>query len=116
METENLSKEHIEQLRKNAEFRVELADCLKRLQNNPDFIKLTSYYFNNEPIRLVHLLADPAWCEESKRNLVIQQMYGVAQLNLFLQFVKAQGETEKKTLEDLDNLDNSNVGTEETVQ
>ena len=115
MDLESLTKDQIETLKKSAESRVELANCLERLKMNPDFVKLTSYYFNSEPVRLVHLLADPAWCEEEKRKLVFQQMYGVAQFNLFLQFIRAQGETERKTLEDIENLAKHNSESEETV-
>ena len=105
-EFKDLTKDQLDQAKMIAKTCVDLGECVKRLHSNPDFQKVISYYFNNECIRLVHALGDPAIAADEKALKGIKhQMYGIASFEGFLNFLVRQGEVEKKTLQEIEDYE-----------
>ena len=105
-EFKDLTKDQLEQAKKIAMTCVDLGESVKRLHSNPDFQKVISYYFNNECIRLVHALGDPAVIADEKALKGIKyQMYGISSFESFLNFLMRQGEIEKKTLQEIEDYE-----------
>lgn len=66
---------------KQSDVFISLGNCLERLQNNRDFIKVIKEgYFEKEAIRLVHLKADPSMQSEESQKSVISQMDAIGNL------------------------------------
>lgn len=58
---------------------VKNSDALNRLYKNRDFLHLIEeFLFKQEPIRLVHLLSDPAQQTEAAREKLLKQMDMIA--------------------------------------
>ena len=71
---------------------VKNSDALNRLYKNRDFLHLfEQVLFQDEPIRLTHLLSDPAHQSEAARAKIIKEMDVIAGLVSWLRTVDQVG-------------------------
>lgn len=64
---------------------IELGNCLERLRNNRDFLRVIKVgYFEQEAIRLVHLKADPNMQSEQSQKSITTQMDAIGNLSQYL--------------------------------
>lgn len=79
---------------------VELAASLERLQSNRDFKKLiVEGYFEKEPVRLVHLLADQNMQKPEQQAAIHRSMMAVGQLNQYFASIQHQARLAQKSIE-----------------
>ena len=103
-------KEQKEAMRKSAEFAIDLEKSLINLEGNKDFNKVFGFYFNSEPVRYTHLLADSTFSEDpGKYQAIKDSLIGIARCSAFLRIVHANAEMAKKTLEELDKEEDDKI-------
>jgi len=72
---------------------VKDCDALDRLYKNKDFVRLIEKkYFQDEPVRLTHLLSDPRFQTLEARTKLHEQMLGVSLLLDFLRNINRTGD------------------------
>lgn len=80
------------------------SEALDRLYKNKDFIRLIEKkYLQAEPVRITHLMADPAFNSDAKREDLTRQLSAVAHFLGFLREINRVGEhlrDEVKNFED----------------
>ena len=101
-----ITVEQANELREECKEAINLADCLTRLQNNADFKKLINEnYLELEPIRLVHLLADPSLnnCDNKAKNResIQECMLGIARLSEYFRSILLMADQAHKSLDAL---------------
>ena len=105
MATLDITPEQARQLREQCKAKIELRDTLHRLEQNPDFQKIREDYLNKEPVRLVHLLAEPSFNFGGKKELhreeLHEAMIGIARFSEYIRNVYRLAEQAEKTLQDL---------------
>ena len=88
-----LSIEHAQEM-------VDLRDEVLRLSNNDTFKKVIMQgYFENEAVRLVHLMGDPR-LKEADREAVQRDMMGIGALKRFLSNMVQMGNAAEKEIAD----------------
>ena len=64
---------------------IALGNCLERLNNNSDFLKVIKEgYFEKEAVRLVYLKADPNMQSEQSQKSITTQMDAIGNLSQYL--------------------------------
>lgn len=106
----NITAEQANQIRKEAQEKIALADALTKLQANPDFEKLIMKdYLEQEAIRLTHLMAEPSFYMSDKANVyakdIQERLMGIARFAEYTRNVFRTAEQAKKTLYDLEHAD-----------
>lgn len=100
-----VSVSELEQEKEKCKFKTDFADALKRLVDNPDFIKVfEQYYCQTFATRQVTLLAEPMLKEEQKQN-IIYTLRGIAEFQAFIRMVFAEASMAKKTLNELNDAE-----------
>ena len=83
-----------------AQEKIDLADALERLQSNRDFkTVILQSYFAHEPVRLVHLKADPAMQTDERQVSIMRQMDAIGSLLQFFQAIYQNGKQALKSKE-----------------
>lgn len=73
---------------KQAQVLVDTGNALERLRNNRDFKMIISTgYFEQEAVRLVHLKGDPSMQTPEFQESIIKQIDAIAALNQYFQTV-----------------------------
>lgn len=81
----NTEIEAIERNIKQAKEIAEFGAAVERLRSNKDFKKVVEQgYFEREPIRLVHLKADPAVQGPDAQRSIVAQMDAIGAFSAFL--------------------------------
>lgn len=107
MSVTHITVEEARQLREKANKQIQLAEALRRLHDNQDFrLVFVQNYLQEEPIRLVHMLADGNTIygqnPEAQERDNKEQMIGVARLSSYFRRIYTIAEGAQKTLNDLD--------------
>ena len=94
-------------LRQEASKQFALADALTRLHDNPDFkLLILEDYLQNEPMRLVHMLAENCIVygpnSEAQLRDNREQMIGVARLGSYFRNIYRIAEGAQKTIMSLE--------------
>lgn len=77
--------QQIENSIKQSDELIELGNCLERLRNNRDFIKVVKEgYFEQEAIRLVHLKSDSNMQSEQAQRNILKQIDAIGNLSEYL--------------------------------
>lgn len=85
---------------KEAQKIVDFGDALERLKHNRDFKKvILEGYFEQEPIRLVHLKSDINMQSESTQKNILSQMDSIGFLNQFFQAAFFKANQAKRAIE-----------------
>lgn len=96
----NDTVQRIEENIRNAQEIVALNEALERLTETRDFRTLIkSGYLEKESIRLVHLLADPAFQTKERQENIQAQINGIGQLLQYFRTVKHNASIAKKAIE-----------------
>ena len=100
-----ITPEQAIQLRENCKERIAIRDALHRLELNADFKKVVEDYTEHEPVRLVHLLAEPTFNLGGKKELhrdeIKESLIGIARFSEYLRNIYRLASQAEKTLEDL---------------
>lgn len=100
-----LTMQQAEKMKEECKAKIELDNALLRLEANPDFKRLCEHYLEEEPARLVNLLADPNINLGSQkavnREELQERMIGIARFSEYLRNIRLLAERANKTLEDL---------------
>lgn len=91
-----MSSTELQQLERNikqAQQIVDLGDALERLKSNRDFKKVViDGYFEQEAIRLVHLMSDSNMQSPESQQAIHKQMIGVGTFRDFLQTLEVRAQ------------------------
>lgn len=95
----------MERLRRECNEKIELSNCLARLEKSRDFETIVNDYLHKEPIRLIHLLGEPSFNMSEKKSMhreeLQERMIGIARCAEYLRSIHLQAEKAEQTLEDL---------------
>ena len=102
---------------KEAEERVALGECLKRLSKNRDFKKLIEQrYFKDESHRLVMVKSSPACQTPEIQAEILRDLDGIGSLYQFFNAIGSEAkhmayniEQDKRMIEELENMDEDDV-------
>lgn len=102
--------QEIQLTREQAMEEIKLAESVKRLLKNKDFKKvIEDFYFEKNAMRLVHLLADPAFDSPEAQATIHADMAAIANFRYFLVDLVRKGKQMEMELaaadEELANLD-----------
>lgn len=105
MGVQNITVEQAMHLKEQCKHRIELREALHRLESNPDFQKILKDYTEDEPVRLVHLLAEPAFNMDDKkdrhREEINESMIGIARFTEYMRKVYRLADQATNMLNDL---------------
>ena len=95
-----LSQEQIIEITmQQAQVAVDQGNALERLTRNKDFQLLFEQgYFLDEPQRLTMSMASPSTTTEQDRLVIHNGLLGISQLNQYLNTVRLQAETARKSV------------------
>ena len=107
-----VSREEVEQMKKEAKRMVALGESLEKLLKNKDFIRLIQdSYLKDEPVRLVGLLGDSSVNMNEKRDLqrndIQERLIGIARLAEYFRNVTGMKSFALRQLQELDQLEDS---------
>lgn len=84
---------------KQAQKTVDLGEAFERLSVNRDFKKvITEGYFEQEAIRLVHLLSDPSMQTTEVKKSIETQMFSIGALKHYFQVLKFRASIAQKAI------------------
>jgi hypothetical protein len=79
---------------------IDLGDALDRLRNNRDFKKLVlEGYFEQEAIRLVHLMSDSNMQSPNTQAAIYKEMTGIGMFRSYLDTLATSARVARRTLE-----------------
>jgi hypothetical protein len=85
---------------KHAQKTVDLGDALARLRNNRDFKKVVEEgYFNQEAIRLVHLMSDANMQTPEIQSSIYKQMVAVGVFRDYLETLETRAGMARRSVE-----------------
>ena len=92
--------QHLEVIIKQAQKMVDLGDALERLRNNKDFKKVIGEgYFEQEAIRLVHLMSDSAMQSPELQTAIHKQMIAVGVFRDYLETLAIRAGMARRSVE-----------------
>ena len=85
---------------KHAQKTVDLGDALERLRNNRDFKKVIAEgYFEQEAIRLVHLMSDSNMQSPDSQDSIHKQMIAVGGFRDYLDTLAIRADMSRRSVE-----------------
>ena len=97
-----MSDTELQQLERNikhAQKTVDLGDALDRLRNNKDFKKIIGEaYFNEEAIRLVHLMSDVNMQSPEIQQSIHKQMIAIGVFHDFLNTLSIRADMARRSV------------------
>lgn len=100
----SMTSSDIQQLENNikeAQKMVDLGKALERLMNNRDFKAVVSTgFFKDEPVRLVHLMASPAMQRPEHQQAIQLQLRAIGEFHNYLNEVFRQASLAAKAIEE----------------
>lgn len=97
-----MSDTELQQLERNikhAQKTVDLGDALDRLRNNRDFKKVIGEaYFNEEAVRLVHLMSDSNMQSQEIQQSIHKQMIAIGVFHDFLNTLAARADMARRSV------------------
>ena len=98
-----MSSTELQQLERNIKYAqktVDLGDALDRLRNNKDFKKVIGEaYFNEESIRLVHLMSDSNMQSPEIQQSIHKQMIAIGVFHDFLNTLATRANMARRSVE-----------------
>ena len=92
--------QHLEVIIKQAQKMVDLGDALERLRNNKDFKKVIGEgYFEQEAIRLVHLMSDSNMQSPELQTAIHKQMIAVGVFRDYLETLAIRAGMARRSVE-----------------
>lgn len=106
----NITPEQANAIRKECKEHIERKNILDRLNQNPDFKVITTFYLEDEAVRLTQLYGEPSINLGDKRELhreeIHERLIGIARFAEFLRGIHMIASQAEKQLQDLEKAEN----------
>ena len=104
-----MTREELDQVKQAATHFIEMNEAYQRLLTNADFNKIVDNYTKEEPVRLVHLLADASLNMSDKhqqhRQEINETLLGIARFTAYLRHIPLLADRARNQLEDLNDVE-----------
>jgi hypothetical protein len=104
----NLRKEKLAEIDasiKDIESKIEFAEAIKRLQSNPDYIKVIEEgYLTGEGERISKCLLEPTYLKRDQIENMIDMMSAIRNLKTFIMFREADAANGQEQIEELNDF------------